>query len=295
MLVFITSLRHPANTPNYRRTEGYFRDTLASVGNQSSDDYAIVVVGNERPSFRLPPRVHFVEVDFPPPTEFAGQMNDLAQHLWDKGTKLGIGLSAARSLDPDYTMFFDADDFVHREVAAFVHDHPGCPGWVVRRGFIYSRTRNAYAPRRRLFRICGSSYIVPFSAHEVPADLSTAASQEQVVDAFGIERIDRVIAGHRRALEWWQDYGLNLEPLPFPGVVYHVDTGENHSRSVLAGPALPHSPRLLFDFGVKPTRSRWHAYWSAVGIPAFKPDLRVRPPGFLKPTTPRIVRPEVNK
>ncbi|WP_228032267.1 glycosyltransferase family 2 protein [Mycolicibacterium sp. P9-22] len=251
----------------------------------------MIVVGNQKPAFPLPERTRFVEVDFPPPTEFAGRMNDLAQHLWDKGTKLGIGLIAARSLDPDYVMFFDADDFVHRGLAAFVHERPGRPGWYVRRGLIYSRARNAYAPRLRLFRICGSTYVIPFSAHKVPADLLATASQDQVVEAFGPERIERVVAGHRWAREWWRDHGVELEPLPFPGAVYHVDTGENHSRSVLAGPALPYRSHLLTDFGIRPSKTPARTYWSAFGLPAFKPDLRVRPPAFLRPKAPRMVRP----
>jgi hypothetical protein len=291
MLAFITSLRHPKNAAEYGRVEAYLQDTLASVANQSIDDFVVIVVGNQRPSFTLPKNTHFVEVNFPAPSDHLGPQTGAAPGLWDKGTKLGVGLLAAREFEPNYVMFFDADDFVHRGLAAFTRDHPGHHGWVLRRGWIYSRTRNAYAPRYRLFRICGTSYIVPYSAHNVPVNLPVMASQAEVAKAFGDERLERVMAGHRYALEWWRTNGIELNALPFPGAVYHVDTGENHSGMVLAGPALPYRSNLLADFGIRPSRPPMKTLWSAFGLPALKPDMRIRRPAFLPSPGRRLVHP----
>jgi len=290
VIAFLTTLRHPQNSADYDQVESLLEDTLASIARQTSDDFVVLVVGNRRPSFDLPRHTHFVEVDFAAPTEHAGAQTGMSAVIWDKGTKLGIGLVAARAFDPDYVMFVDADDFVHRDIAAYVHDHTGSPGWVIRRGYVYSRSRNAYALRRRLFRICGTSFILPFEAYGVPDDLLVTSSQDQVADALGDDALQHVIGEHRYALEWWREHGRELEPLPFPGAVYHVDTGENHSGSMLLGPGLPHRAHLWDQFGIASSKDRWSSRWSAFGPPALKPDLRPRRPFFLKPATPELPR-----
>lgn len=84
MPAFVTSLRHPNNSADYDRVEVLLQDTLASITRQTCDDYVIIIVGNRKPSFDLP------------------------------GTKVGVGLVAAREFDPEYVMQVYADDFVHR-------------------------------------------------------------------------------------------------------------------------------------------------------------------------------------
>src|SRR6201997_140060 len=162
MLAFITTLRHPQNAADYGRVEALLQDTLASLTQQSCDDYVVIIVGNRGPSFPLPERTVFVEVDFPPPSNLKSPRTGNASIIWDKGTKSGVGLIAARNFGPEYVMFVDADDFVHRELAAFVHAHSDRTGWVVKRGLMYSRSRNAYRRLRKFYRFCGTSFIIPF-------------------------------------------------------------------------------------------------------------------------------------
>src|SRR5947209_7019462 len=220
MLSFITTLRHPQNSADYGRVESLLQDTLASLTRQSCGDYTVIIVGNRRPAFPLPARATFVEVDFPPPSDLKGPRTGRASVIWDKGTKTAVGLIAARALRPEYVMPFDADDFVHREVAAFTREHPGRAGWVVTRGWVYSRVRNAYALRRNFFRICGTSFIVPFEAYQVPPDLSESATQPEIAAAFG-DRLENILE-HGYAYDWFKDHGRDLEPLPFTGAVYQV-------------------------------------------------------------------------
>jgi hypothetical protein len=190
--------------------------------------------------------------------------------IWDKGTKNAVGPIAARAFAPYYVMPVDADDFVHREIAAFAHAAPSSPGWVVTRGWVYSRARNAYALRRKFFHICGTSFIVPFDAYEVPPDLTVSATQQEIAQAFG-ERMENLVE-HGYAFDWWREHGRRLEPLPFAGAVYQVETGENHAGNVLVGPALPYGSHLYRDFGVRPSRGRASTLWASLEAPAFKPD-----------------------
>lgn len=282
MLAFVTTLRHPHNSADYDRVEVLLQDTLTSITRQTCDDYVVIVVGNRRPSFALPARTHFVEVDFAPPSLDGAPQTGKAPGVWDKGTKVGVGLIAARAFDPEYVMQVDADDFVHRDLVSFISSHPGHPGWVLKRGVMYSRARNCYTLQRKLFRICGSSFIVPLHAYEVPEELTVTASQQEIAAAFG-DGLEEVLGNHRYSLEWWQERGRALEPLPFTGAAYHVDTGENHSGNELLGPALPYRPHLARDFGINASKGAVSTVWSSVGPAALKPDLPPRLPSFISP------------
>src|SRR5258705_7160070 len=103
---------HPQNSADYCRVESLLQDTLASLSQQSCDDYRMIIVGNRRPAFPLPERAIFVDVNFPPPSDLKGPQTGPAPVIWDKGTKIAIGLIAARDFGPEYVMAVDADDFV---------------------------------------------------------------------------------------------------------------------------------------------------------------------------------------
>lgn len=276
LLAFITTLRHPQNSTDYGRVELLLQDTLASVTRQTIDDFVVIIVGNRRPAFPLPKNTEFVEVDFPPPSDHNGSQTGPAAVIWDKGTKNGIGLIAAREFRPEYVMAVDADDFVHQKLAAFVHAHPGHAGWVVERGWMYSRARNAYRKCRKFYGVCGTSFIIPFDAYEVPPDLTISATQREIAEAFG-ERLENVLE-HGWAYEWWKNHGRNLEPLPFPGAVYHVENGENHCDNALFGPAIPYRSHLYRDFGIRPSKDRAATLWASMGRAALKRDRRAPRP-----------------
>ncbi|GEL94449.1 glycosyltransferase family A protein [Cellulomonas composti] len=249
MLVFVTSLRHPRNSADYGRVEALLTETLGSIARQTSAEHHTIVVGNREPAAPLGPQATFVPVDFPPPVQDEGPQFDLGRFVWDKGTKIGIGLAAARAHDPDHVMIVDADDFVHRDVAALSAAHPGADGWFVDEGYIYSRARQAYRVQQRLFRVCGTCYVVSWPAYNVPDDLAVTASQDEVAEAFG-ERLGAILGAHRNARRWLNAHGWRLEPMPFRGSVYQVDTGENHSGKQLRGLARPLDRELVESFGI---------------------------------------------
>ncbi|WP_285043410.1 hypothetical protein [Plantibacter sp. LMC-P-059a] len=273
MLAFITTLRHPQNSVDYGRVEQLLEDTLRSVTQQTSDEYIVIIVGNRRPSFELPARTVFVQVEFPAPAPPTGAQTARAPFVWDKGTKLGIGLIAAAQYNPSHVMIFDADDFVHRGLAATVAGQPDHPGWVIHDGWMYSRARNAYIRQPEFNRTCGTCFIIPFAAYGVPAQLTERASQDEIAEAYG-ERLSEIMGAHRNAETWYREHGHMLEPLPYPGAVYHVDTGENHSGKSLSGVARPLNAQMERDFGIKPSRRTISTLWSAFGPVAVIDEIR---------------------
>lgn len=248
MLAFITSLRHPDNARDYARNEQLLKETLDSIAQQTSDDYVVVVVSNVPLSFPLPNRVTSVVVDFPPPAP-PGAHATYPAFVWDKGTKMGIGLIAARDHAPDYVMIIDADDFVHRDLVAFTVANAGSPGWYVSRGWRYSGSRNVYRSLRAFNLQCGSAYILPFAAYAVPGDVSVTLGQGAVFDVFG-DRVATIMGSHMRVVKWARSHGYPLTPLPFRAAVHHVDTGENHSGGTLGGVARTLSREMRETYGI---------------------------------------------
>ncbi|MBW9094148.1 hypothetical protein JNB62_10680 [Microbacterium jejuense] len=249
--------------------------TLRSVCSQTDQDYVVVVVGNQRPSFALPSQVHFVPVEFPPPITSGEVHAPRDAFVRDKGTKIAAGLIAARRFQPDQVMIFDADDFVSRRLAEHVKTHASSPGWVISEGWMYSRARNVYRPVSDFNRTCGTSFIVPYEAYRVSADIRVDASQDELIAAFG-DVLTNIMGAHRGAVEWHRARGRELEILPFRGAVYHVDTGENHSGKSLRGVAFPSSRRFREEFGVPRVRGRVWTALSAFGPIALMETMRAK-------------------
>lgn len=264
MIAFVTSMRHPANAENYAYNEDLLQATLASVTQQSNEDYIVFVVGNTAPSFKLPPKVKFVEVDFDPPARVNGPHADRDGFVRDKGSKIGAGLLAAKAYDPDWVMIFDADDFIHRDLAEFANRNKNASGWIIEDGWIYSRSRNGYRHQPEFNRTCGTSYVIPFSAYHVPEGIDSTASQQEIVDAFG-DVLPNIMGAHRNARTWHESQGRTLAKLPFAGAVYHVDTGENHSGKALVGVIRPWNRKLDELYGVKSNASWSRTVASCLG------------------------------
>lgn len=263
MLAFVTSLRHPQNSADYARVERLLAATLRSVVAQVDDDFVVIVVGNQEPSFALPSQARFVKVDFPAPAPPDGPRTAREPFVRDKGSKIGVGLIAARDFDPDYVMIFDADDFVSRRLAGWVNARGRSSGWVIEHGWMYSAARGAMRPQENFNRTCGTCFIIPFDAYRVPEHLDVGASQEEVLDAYG-EILPNILGAHRDAIHWYAAHGRVLETLPFRGAVYHVDTGENHSGKAMTDLALPLSRSLAREFTI-PRRPFAVAWWRSAG------------------------------
>ena len=273
MLAFITSLRHPDNAKDYGHIEELLRGSLASIEAQSSDEYVAIVVGNRSPSFALPPRVHFVEVDFGPPQPARGRHAGRDDFVRDKGSKIGIGLVAARQFAPENVVFFDADDFLHRNLTKFVSAHPEINGWVIEDGWIYSRARNGYAKQNEFNRTCGTCYVLPYDLFQISPDLHVGSTQREVVESFG-ELLPNIMGAHRNATQWLGERGVVLERVPFRAAVYHVDTGENHSGKELPGVVRPWRSMLAEEFAIASSKPPGRTLASCFGPRAFRQSVQ---------------------
>lgn len=246
-LAFVTPVRHPLNSNDYGRVESLLRRSVSSWLGQTEPRIAVVVVANRLADLPDDPRIHQVTVDFPPPSTVAAARTGIPAVLRDKGTKNAIGLARARELGAGHVMFADADDFVSNRIAALTASLPTASGWTVTDGWRVNIDRRTVRPHRGDFHLqCGTSHIVRTDLLP-PTSGGVGATQDELYAEQG-ELLERHLGSHMHLHE-----DLPLAPLPFPGALYQVGTGESHSGNALGGWGRPVSPRMAGEFGVPRT------------------------------------------
>lgn len=232
LLSFLISMRHPDNSTDYAQVEALLRKTLASLCRQRSSGFGIVVVANR--AIDLPKniqhRVRQIIVSFPPPSTHRGSKTGHDAVLRDKGTKLAVALSAVRQ---GHVMFVDADDYVNADMTGFVAQNPSSPGWYVSDGLVFDHLNYRTSGSSRFNEICGTSLIVRRDLLPQPT-LRETPTQQDVLDAYDESVVLRHLGSHRHLAA-----DLDLAPLPFPGAMYSVATGENHSGATARRPGVP--------------------------------------------------------
>ena len=256
MLVFLTTVRHPANSNDFGRVLRLLEGTLASVCNQKDEGFEVIVVCNERPSIAFDhPKVHYHIVDFPPPSALRRADTGMDALKRDKGTKLMAGVLAARGYEPDYFFIFDADDLVSDRLSAFANSNPGLPGWYVDAGYSLDFRTGRVQRRHGMVRYCGTT-LMPNAAEllrlsRAPAELSEFASQQELLDATSFRFIDDVLGNHVHMVPYFQAHGLKMAAIPFHASVWVLNTGENHTGTNAEG-GLPPTESFCREFGLPP-------------------------------------------
>ena len=229
MTVFITSIRHPQNSANYDKIEQLLEKTLGSVCTQTDGDFAVVVVCNRIPRVPAHPKVHYVAVDFPPPSTVGGPQTGIQAVLKDKGSKYVIGLKKAEEFKPAHVMFFDADDFIHEGIAEYTNAHPTANGWYINQGYAYRDGGLLVSKVNNFNEICGTSNIFRFDLARITDKVTVGSSQEEVMALVDNEFLLWILGDHQKAVKWFQDKKIPLEPFPFRASIWVTNTGENHS------------------------------------------------------------------
>jgi hypothetical protein len=123
-------------------------------------------------------------------------------------------------------MSLDADDLLHRDIAAYALNTAFEHGCVATRGYVYDRGNARIAPvpgawSVDLDRLCGSTGIVRYEPHDIPADYENSS-----FGAFSFTR------GHTYLRAVHDSLRRPLAPIPFPSVIYVINTTDNHSLAM---------------------------------------------------------------
>lgn len=219
MLIFVVALQSPHASKDWGRVSRLWERTLRSICAQSSPDFRVFLVCNERPAIAFThPALTVIEEDFPlPDPTTASRMND-------KWRKLKRGLIAIRDLAPAHVMFMDADDCVHRGLAALAAAAPTAPGWNFETGYMHDEGSRWLYRLKKFDAYCGTSAIVRLG----PADFPSTLGEPN--DPYFI-----LTHGHGVIGDFFRTRGTPLRTLPFLGAVYVTATGENDSGISLGG------------------------------------------------------------
>ena len=69
----------------------------------------------------------------------------------------------------------------------------------------------------------------------LPDSITAASSQAAILDALGPQVVNRLLGNHGGWEECLAEAGHQMEPLKFPGVIWMIGTGENHSGNLVSG------------------------------------------------------------
>ena len=248
MLVFITSIRHPLNCYSFDRVLRLLDITLNSIFSQKDSNFEVVIVSNQGSISDLKYRVHNVEVDFPPPSLEESPKTGMSAIQIDRGSKYAIGLKYAEKLNPSHIIFFDADDLVDNRLSGLVKTNPDSNGWYFDEGYSYRLGSKKLNSVSDFYKHCGTSYIINYDEFENTKMLNLTNSQEEIIDLVGLNYVKVELGSHRLRKRWSEKRGRSLSPLPFPGAVWVLGHGENHSGRAGDEGTLPITEELKNQF-----------------------------------------------
>ncbi len=215
MLVFVVPLKSPQASKSWQLVTQLFERCVKSLCNQTSPNYRVIVVCNERPRIKFHhPNITYIEVNFPP----ANESDPISIGHTDKGRKILKGLIHAQAFSPSHTMAVDADDCVSKHLAEFVHKNQNGHGWFINKGYKYQNGSDIiYIKRSHFYKMCGTCNILKYDLNQLPEN-------PEYNRGYGYYKF---YIDHEKVRETLTQKGTPIKPLPFPGAVYIVATGEN--------------------------------------------------------------------
>jgi len=131
--------------------------------------------------------------------------------------KMQHGLLHAKAINASHVMFVDADDCVSQHLAQFVAQNPNENGWFLGRGFDYQENFRLLRVRHR------NLHLRTNTSHVIKLDL---LEPEMKLHPDEVKRGDCVLY-HIDTAAILKQRGTPLKLLPFRGVIYITDNGEN--------------------------------------------------------------------
>lgn len=228
-LTFIIPVRHQDNSKNWASLKSNLTQTIRSVAAQTSDAWRAVIVANHGADLpELPPHFEVVRVDFPPnPLHEQGNADRevfLETFRLDKGRRVLSGMLHTR--DTGHFMIVDDDDFVSRNMAAFVANNPKANGWYIQDGYMWGDGGKWLYRHPSFSDFCGTSHILRADLYHLPDRFAEA----------DWERVKLFMGSHIRIKSTLEKEGTPLARLPMPGAVYRI----GHAGSFIKSEGLAH-------------------------------------------------------
>lgn len=247
LVTFIIPVRHQDNARDWGALKANLTQTIASIANQTRDDWRAVIVANEQADLPdLPPRFEVERVTFPPNDMHERGGAELEDFLdafrFDKGRRVLKGMLRAR--DSRFFMIVDDDDFVSARLVEHAAGNADANGWVINRGYVWNDGGRVLLQHDDFNRLCGTSLIIRSDLYGLPACFEDA----------DCDWIKATLGSHVRIAGILAERGTPLATLPFRGAVYRVAHAVSHSTApsflrtyFLSADALRQPGRVLRD------------------------------------------------
>jgi hypothetical protein len=159
----------------------------------------------------------------------------MANYAINRGSKQVISILAAKKYNPEYVLFFDADDYVGDDISAYVNARPGENGWLMAHG--YKMAGHLVAPLHVTTTFCGTGNIVNFSLllDDIPPQVSENSTQNELLEKVDSEFLI-TLARHGKFKSYYEMKGHSLLEYPFRSVVHllgHEESNEFIRRSMI--------------------------------------------------------------
>jgi len=224
VVTFIIPVRHQKNARDWGLLKRNLTQTVASIANQSNQDWRGIIVANEGADLpALPDKFSVKWVTFPPNDIHdrgnATQEDFLDSFRADKGRRVLAGMLAAG--ESRFFMIVDDDDFVSSRIVEYASRNPQENGWMIDDGYIWDDGGSLLLRRDQFSHYCGTSLIIRSDLYGLPANAEEAS----------LEWIKNMLGSHVRIAPTLAERGTPLNSLPFPGAVYRVAHKGSHSKA----------------------------------------------------------------
>ena len=231
---FVIPVRHPDNMRDKQVSKRHLASTINSIAGQTSADWKAVIVGNPEMDLpELPANFAFQPVDFPPNDQHErGSLgfDAFMEHVrWDKGRRC----FAARDhfMQSRFTMIVDDDDFVNRNLVAFMQEGDAPNGCYIEDGYIWKNGSTLIFPTKKFHRKCGTSAIIRSALYD---DLRAMFETERtfISEIFGAHlfakpRLEHLGHPLARTADGRGSVSSGRDQCPYRGTAYKVAAGRN--------------------------------------------------------------------
>jgi hypothetical protein len=224
VVTFIIPVRHQDNARDWGALKANLTQTMASIANQTSNDWRAIIVANEQADLpALPERFEVERVTFPPNDmhERGGaELEDFLEAFrFDKGRRVLKGMLRAR--DSRFFMIVDDDDFVSARIVEYAAAHADANGWMINRGYVWNDGGRLLLEHEEFNQLCGTSLIIRSDLYALPETFEDASC----------DWIKAMLGSHVRIAGILAEGGTPLAALPFCGAVYRVAHVGSHSTA----------------------------------------------------------------
>lgn len=238
MLSIITCIRHPETAKDFGRINELLQKTINSLHNQTNKNFELFIVCNQGSEFNLNTydiKTNMVYVDFPPTEQIVVVDEQSQLDKWnavrkDKGTKCLAGLNEALKNKPEFIMFVDGDDYLHKGLVEHIaQNKQDYDGFIIDKGFGYKLGSNIAYEIEPFNLSCGTCNIYRAELFYPYLEQAIFTNQQAILNSVDDFMTYKILGSHKHANELFQRAHAKFQYVPFAAAMYIIDNGENDS------------------------------------------------------------------